>query len=460
MSFLRKTSIVASYAKYHNIPNEVSAPPKGGVDMFTISFEVGSILSYIPSSYIIDKFGISFIILGSFMCSVANWIWYVAGKNTHLVVFANFVLGMFGSMIAVGLLAITNRWFKPDERTKATAFGNLMCNFGGFLGIIMPIFLRKQVDHVIDSSLLSCNVSKLNDVFPFYKGDEFKVSCDGDYGKAKDLFCCYLPVDIPKLNFILALISTCTFIFTFLTVRNLPPVPPAPSGKYKTHKGFFKSLRSVFQRRNALVLTISELIMVGPPFLIINTLSRIVPSTVSRFAIPAVLGGFTLAFPVTLYVAHLVDKTKYYFSVVLVTFISSAVLWLCMSLSRISDSLLDSYVFTAFLILALISYVVFEAPVYELKLEYAFDEDLSVEGAVIATDKTATSISNFFFVSLLSPERVRSSANSIFIGCAVLFFGCSVLIFLKNPYDYNRLRYDKEVVYHNSRKNDGSQKKY
>jgi len=73
------------------------------------------------------------------------------------------------------------------------------------------------------------------------------LECTGFTLAAKNAFCCYLPVNIPKLNLLMAVLSTVAFIFIAVSVRNLPPTPPAASGEAAKNAPLFETLKRMFK---------------------------------------------------------------------------------------------------------------------------------------------------------------------------------------------------------------------
>lgn len=448
LSGLRYTSIVSSYALYHDIPNEVSAPPFFGVDSFSLISNIMLVFTSLFGAYIIDRWGLKTMTLGSFVLALVSWLWYFSGTNQVLVILCKALAAIFGSILTASILAITNRWYPPRERAKATAFGSLVSVIGGAGALLIPPLFATQKDYVVELALRSCKVSELDlnikNAFNNAKVLGEQLLCTGENASASDKFCCYLPVDIPKLNMAMAIVSTTAFVFTALCVKDLPPNPPAASGEKKKFISLWAGIKQVYSTQHLIKLSLSDFLVSGPVVLAYYAISRIFPSSVKKYAFLVSALGTLLAIPASIIVGHVLDKTKWYYSLTFGGYCSGTIAWAISTVCLASGTLAGAYVFMITLAISLMAYISWQTAVFEAKMEYAFSPDVSLEGTIVGTDRSILNLSALIFLAAIPPERVRGANNMFYIGLAVMVLGCIPTFLIRNKYDYKRLAYDTE----------------
>ena len=448
LSALRATSVVPSYARYHNATNEVSAPPVWGIDMFTLASNVVAIFTFLPASYCIDRFGLRCVKLGSLCLAISAWIWYAVGRSITGVILSVVFAAFAGPLVSTSLLAISNRWYPPHERAKATAFGTLVALIGAGLAFIVPRLFRTQNYEVIDINLQSCDVEKLTQVtlnaYNLAIANKTDLACTGVHLYAKKAFCCYLPLDIPRLNLMMAIISTVSFVLTAICVRDIPPTPPAPSGSQATRISLFSSLRHMFTNQRFVKLAISDFLVSGPPLVVVSTISRSFPAQVAHLSNISSIIGIGVAIPTTMLVGHLLDRVKAYWTFTMAGYGSGTIFWALCSICYASSTHISSYIFVGAVSLALSTYIVWQTAVFETKIEYVFKADTPLEGVIMATDRVVLNLSSLIFLAAIPPERVGGADRMFYIGAAIMIVGCVPTAIIRDRYRYRRLEYDRE----------------
>ncbi len=456
LSGLRANSIVPSYAKFHDTTNQVSAPPLWGIDSFSLASNIVAVFSHLPASYCIDRWGLRCVTIGSFLLSCCAWAWYVSGRSTTLVVLCQAVSSAVGPLVSVSLLAISNRWFPPKERVKATAVGGLIGMIGAALGFVISPMYRTQKHEVVDLTLRSCardTVSKATiAAFEAAKAQGEQLLCIDNHLSAKEQFCCYLPVDIPRLNLMNAIVSTAAFVFTAICVRNLPPTPPAPSGKQSDNTvNLWNSLRHMFSNQRFTKLAISDFLVSGPPLVVVAAISRMFPASVAHLSNLATMLGIVLAVPSTVLAGHFLDKTKAYWTFTFCGYLAGTLFWLLATVCMASRTLAGAYVFMGAVTLAMSSYICWQAAVFETKLEYVFDPQMPLEGVLVASDRVVINLSSLVFLAAIPPERFSKGAIvTFYIGLAVMAVGCIPTAIIGDKFRYKRLAFDTAKATANS----------
>jgi len=416
---LRQTAIVPSYAAYHGITNELSAPPIWGVDSFTLASNVVTIFSYLPASYAIDRWGLRCISVGAFLLCITSWAWYFSGTNTTLVVLSISFAALVGPLVSTSILAISNRWYPPHERVKATAIGGLIATIGAGAPFVVSPMFGTQADEVVDTALKSCKVKQVAaatiTAFEAAKSAGEQLLCKGEHLDARDSFCCYLPADIPKLNLAMALASTVAFVFSAVFVRSLPPTPPAPSGEHTVHEGMFKSMKRLFANQRFSKLALSDFLVSGPPLVAVSTVSRLFPARIAGLAPYASVGGMALAIPATVVAGHFLDKTKHYWTYTMAGYATGTFFWIIATICVTVDTLTAGYVMIGTVSLTLATYICWQAAVFETKLEYVFVAGLPLEGIIVASDRIVINLSSLLFLAVIPPERVGGARNTFLV---------------------------------------------
>ncbi len=448
LSGLRHTAIVPSYAFYHDVTNEVSAPPVYGIDSFSLISNIILVFSSVFGAYAIDKFGLKSMKIGSFMLAVASWCWYFSNTNILFVLLSKSLAALFGPIVTASILAISNRWYPPKERAKATAAGSLVSILGGALALVISPLYATQKHEVVELSLRSCKKEALStltkNAFSEAQEKSEQLLCTDKHSAARDSFCCYLPVDIPTLNLTMAIISTAAFVFTFIAVKDFPPTPPAPSAEPKRFISVWDGLKRIYSDKRLLQLSISDFLVSGPPLVLFSAVSRIFPSTVSRFSFLASTLGILLAIPASIISGHYLDKKKWFWSFTMLGYSCGTAAWAIGTIGLAFKTIGGAYTFVLMVIIGISAYIAWQTAVYETKLEYAFSEDTAVEGIVVGADRVIINLSSLVFLSSIPPERVGGSTNTFYIGLAIMIIGCLPTAFISDKYRYARQAYDEE----------------
>lgn len=261
LSSLRHTAIVPSYALYHSTTNEISAPPSYGIDSISIISNIVLVFTSILGAYAIDKWGLKSMIVGSFVLAVSAWFWYFSGQSFVLVLASQILAAVFGPIVTASILAISNRWYPPSERAKATAVASLIAILGAASALLVSPLFATAKNEIVELELKSCEVEKLGgvllDKIRDAQNNNMSLACVDEFSVAKDRFCCYLPVDIERLNLMMGIISTVAFVFTAVCVKDRPPTPPAPSGEEKEYVNLWTGLKKLISSEGLVKLSVS-----------------------------------------------------------------------------------------------------------------------------------------------------------------------------------------------------------
>lgn len=458
LSQLRTIPIVSSYAEYHKITNEITAPPIFGVDSFTAFPRIILLISYLPASIVLNKWGLNAMVLGSFVNAAAAWVWYFSKTSTILVLISNIILAVFAPLVSSSLLTVTTKWYPINERTMATSIGELISIIIASMALLIGPLMATESEQILDLNLKSCKRESLPDFilkdFEQSMALNSKTFCTDEYATAISSFCCYLPVAIPQLNFIMAALTTIAFALTVISVRDRPPTPPSPSGEAKFQLKSFSEviskLRQVLGSVSFLILSVSDFLVIGPPLAIIAIISRIFPPAVSKivnwFLLSAILG----AIPITVVTSAYLSKTKKYWSFVFYQYFVGTVLWLSATVFILFQSTPSAYIFAISCSLIIVSYIVWQGAVFETKLEYTYDGNSSVEEITLATDRILTNLANIVFIALLAPERYSSTKIVFFIGLPFMAIGTLLTLLIPNRYKYKRHLHETKEAYTNN----------
>jgi hypothetical protein len=447
LSGSRFTAIVPSYAFYHNTTNQVSAPPGWGIDSWTIVENAILLVSYLPCAYAIDRWGLKMMVVGTFFVMVSSWLWVAAGTSIVGVLLARTLGSLFGPLISASLLAVSNRWFAPHERAKATAVGSLVNVLGAGAALVLSPMFATSKEQEVELTLKSCASDAVSagtaERYRDARANGTALPCTGDDQAAFDQFCCYLPVDVPLLNWVMVALPTLAFVFSALSVRNAPPTPPAPSGGKSGAVGAAKALRILFGNQRFSKLSLADFLVSGPPLVLFAAISRAFPSQVADYAFLASAAGIVLSLPTAMVVAHYLDKTGWYWGFTMAGYLAGTVFWCVATVCFWSGTTAGAFAFMACSVLAIISYVAWQTSVYECKLEYVFDPAVTLEGWVVGTDRIIINLSGLVFLASIPPERVGGSLNMYLIGCGIMAIGLLPALWIRDKYNYKRVAFDR-----------------
>lgn len=76
------------------------------------------------------------------------------------------------------------------------------------------------------------------------------------------------------------------------------------------------------------------------------------------------------------------------------------------------------------------------------KLEYVFDAEKPLEGAIVAADRVFIYRSSLVFLAAIPPERVGGARSTFYIGLAVTALGCVPTAVIQDRFRYLGLAYD------------------
>jgi len=460
MSGARQLAVVPSYAKFFNTTNELSSDI--GVDAISITNSVSLLVTYIFGAYAVDRWGLVMLVLGAGMVCVSNWIWFFAGESLPLVIVSQVLACTLGGCVTSSLMAVSNRWFGAKERSKATAIGSLLAVLGSGGALLISPFFATQADEIVDFTLKSCIVEAVDpsivELYNAHLANGTELLCINDALEARDSFCCFLPLDIEALNLFMAIFPTVTFAFTLLAVRSLPPTPPSVAAEKKGHASVREALSLLYRTERFIKVSLSDLIVSGPPLVLLNSISRVFPSLVAEYSFLASAAGIALGIPASMIAAHYLDKTKAYWTFSMVGYASGTLIWIASTAAFAAGTELGAYFMLGLVVLAIVAYISWQTSIFELKLEYVFRNDISLEGWVVGTDRIVINLSTIIFVSLIPPERVGGGLNTFIYGAIIMVIGCIPTATIKKKYRYKRSLF--EIGYHTSQKlsiSDGSE---
>jgi len=260
----RTLAVSTSYALYFNTTNELNLPPEYGVDMVTWITNFTLLFTYFFGAYGIDRWGLRCMNVSALAIAISGWMWYLAGNNLVIVLLSQVFSCIFGPFASSALLAISNRWFPERERARATGIGSLVNVLGAGAALIVSPMFRTAPNQVLDLTLKSCISSPAMElVYQQALSNGTAAECIGDLLYAKEEFCCYLPLDIPTLDFFMAIFPTLVFVFSLIAVRDLPPTPPSASSSKKEFVGLFTSAKNTFSNEGFSKLSLSDFIVSG-----------------------------------------------------------------------------------------------------------------------------------------------------------------------------------------------------
>lgn len=225
---------------------------------------------------------------GNFGLLISGWVWYLAFENFYLVVLSKIISTIFGPMTSVTLLTVSNRWFPEHQRSKATAAGS----FIGLLGAAAAVLVGPQFEtgtRIVDFNLKSCQIDKVseNTINNYYESlsNNLTLDCEltQNFTDAFEAFCCYTPANIPLYNLILAILLTFSFIFSVIVIKNEPDTPPSIAAEPKEHISLYKSMKMLLiDNKSIRTITLADLFISGPPFVLFQTVARILPVEVAH----------------------------------------------------------------------------------------------------------------------------------------------------------------------------------
>lgn len=434
----RQVILAPEYARYHNVTTEVSFP-SFGIDAMVV-FDNFLLLFFYPlGGYLTDRFGLRMQILGCTLQALSCWWWYFSFTNYWSVIASRVVANLGGVMISTGILAVSNRWFPEEERAIATAFGAIVAVLGGGAALIVG-GLFQSGEELIDLGLRSCKASlttrqividaAINGTDPLCTDEAFEE------------FCCYTETAIEVYNLILAILTSLIAVYAVLSVRDLPPSPPSPAALEKPSLGPIQASVRLFTQQNYLLLCISDFLISGPPLMLYSAIARILPGSVAQYDFIASAAGLVLAIPFAYVVTRFLDLKKWYYSTTLGGYSSGTLFWTLATICYAIGTLAAEYIILFLVAAAVLTFVLWQVGVYELKIEYVFTPDYNLEGWVVGYDRVIINLSSLVFVSAIVPERTGSGLTSMWIGLIFMCLGLIPVLSIRNKFEYRRYEHE------------------
>eukprot|EP00924_Labyrinthula_sp_SR-Ha-C_P000087 augustus_masked-scaffold_39-processed-gene-0.26-mRNA-1 protein AED:1.00 eAED:1.00 QI:0/0/0/0/1/1/2/0/416 len=254
----RFAPLTQEFAEYFNTTNEVAWPDEPGIDFIGVSGSFYAIFFFPFSGYLVAKYGLQVLTLGTISVCVGNWWYYLSFTNFSSFLAAKCISTFGNCCIVSSLLRLVSHWFPPRERSLAIAVGAMIGPIGAGLAFgVGDMF--KYGNEVVDVTLKSCESSFKSDFnqseLEFDKETELPFCFD----EAEESFCCFTPTNIEGLNLLIALVSSVVVFFSLFIVRDVPPSPVAASGKKKEAISFIASMKLLLHNVNYVYLCIADL---------------------------------------------------------------------------------------------------------------------------------------------------------------------------------------------------------
>eukprot|EP00924_Labyrinthula_sp_SR-Ha-C_P006765 maker-scaffold_29-snap-gene-4.4-mRNA-1 protein AED:0.00 eAED:0.00 QI:197/1/1/1/0.75/0.8/5/660/519 len=438
---LRIVPLVPEFAKYFDTTNEFNPPDELGIDFLTILESASLVLLYPLAGHLSDKFGLQLMKLSAVLQTGATWGWYLSFDNFFLVILFKILASFAGVLNATGFLRLSSHWFPKSERTIAVALGVIFSELGAGASLIFgPLFATGEP--FIDIELKSCKKSFI---------ESYNASL-GDFQEcseeALDKFCCIAPTDIDGLNFTLAIMASVVCIYTLLSVDDSPLTPPSKSGHVKPSPGLKRGLAMMFQHKNYLYICIADFILSGPPQTLFAALSRLVPISVEDEVFIASAIGLSLAIIGAGFFAKKLTKTQRYYEYTSFFYTYGSVSWFLATLFTALGGPLADYLFLLVIVFALVALVVWTVTVYELKIEYVYSSEFSLEGLIVGIDRMIINLSGLIFLASIPPERLpdeKAISGRLFTflaGSGAMLVGLFFVFALPDKRKYRRILHE------------------
>lgn len=437
-------ALYAEYALYYDQPNELQAPPYLGIDFLQILDSALVVVYYPIAGILVDNYGLRMMVIGAGVQALGCWWWYLSFHSFYSVVVSKFFSNLGSVCIASCLLRLANNWFAEDQRSLAVALGATLSTFGiaGIL-VIGPLFSTGPSEVNLD--VRSCEEDKLVG---------FNVSLAIENHEcpdvAADAFCCAAPTNIDGLNLFCAFWTTIHAIFTALVVKDTPPTPPSRAGIVRKGPTFKKALQIMFSRNNYVYLCIADFLCSGPPLVVMSTIDRIFPASVSDYSNISASLAFLFSVPAAALFSMYLSRTKEFFRCTATGYTVGFICWsLVTSFLFVGTKAADVFVLMLGVV-AVICYVLWTVSVYELKLEYVFTPDYAIQGYVVSVDRTIINLAGLLYLAIIPPERYKGDAMegrefTFIVGMISMFFGVCCVYAIRDKFAYLRKAYEEET---------------
>lgn len=450
----RASIIAPSYAKFYNTTNQFDLFGSGevGVDSLSLIPAIVLVLFYVPCAYVIDRKGIRYMKLGSFMLTVQSWLWYmndagVFGPPSIVPVLVVKVLtNAIIPLVSTSLLAVSNRWFPVKERAKATATVALISTMGSVaVTVVGPLF--ETSDDLINLGLKSCTpsaetIAKVNN----FAANNTLAVCDTSDNEASEFadFCCVAEADVTSYAIVLAVLCTLSTIYTFIVVKDAPPTPPSGANEnVQLLPDFIVAVKHMAKYRNYLTLCLADFVVSGPVLVLSIAVARMLPPVIKDFDFIIAAVGIALAIPGAVAFAVVLDRRHNYWEMTTGGYTVGAICWIISTIAFAAGGV-GAYIMVPLLVGAISAFTAWQAAVYETKLEYVFSQEFQIEGLVVGIDRMLINLATAVFVSTLAPESVGGPVNTYIIGCALFVVGAALPYTISKKRDYLRYHADLE----------------
>eukprot|EP00924_Labyrinthula_sp_SR-Ha-C_P004760 snap_masked-scaffold_1-processed-gene-10.12-mRNA-1 protein AED:1.00 eAED:1.00 QI:0/-1/0/0/-1/1/1/0/512 len=446
----RFAPLAQEFAEYFNTTNEVNLPDDLGVDFLTVSSSFFSIGLYPIAGFLVSKFGLYMMSLGSALLAVSGWWYYFSPPIISFYVVGKVFASAGSALVQSSLLRLAGHWFAPSQRATAIAIGGVFLPIGGaMIFVTAPMF--KTGEELINLDLKSCK-SDFSDSFNFSEAE-----IDIDTGEAlcnelaEEKFCCYSPTDIDGLNLVCAVLTSVMALINLFFIRDTPKTPAGPTGRKKKGLGLIESLKMLFSHRNYITMCFADLFTSGPLYVVFASISRVTPPSVSDYASTVGAIAVVMGIPAAIVVAKCLSKKKKYYEFCLSGYVLGFTAFLGASICLSIGTDIADYIFLLFFMGSISILAVFLVSAFELKTEYVYDHEVALHGHVVALDKLLGAVSNVVFVFSFPPERFEGGFIS---GREFTFYICSISVlipvllmtFMKDKRLYLRQIYEAKMV--------------
>eukprot|EP00924_Labyrinthula_sp_SR-Ha-C_P000904 snap_masked-scaffold_7-processed-gene-7.6-mRNA-1 protein AED:1.00 eAED:1.00 QI:0/0/0/0/1/1/2/0/473 len=438
LEWSRFTAMTSEFAFYYNTTNNFS-PTEGelGMDFLIIVSRVVNLFFYPVAGFLVDRYGLRMITIGALGQSIGSWVFYIAFSDFALVVFAKFIISLFGPLVYTSILRISTHWFGKRERVFATSLALFGSALGSSLALWLPTFYQSGTLYV-ESKLKSCK----HDITFFEEllAEDDSLACNSSFD---DAFCCiHSNTNVEGVNLLIAVLFSFQVIFSHIFMQDSPKILPAVDVEVQKSLGIAKSIHHIFGHSNFVLLTLADSLASGVVLLVYNTLSRSFPGDVLGLAIKTSSFVFPLALPISYVFSRKMGKSGRYYDYAAVCYYIGFLLWFLATLG-LSGGKFGHIVMVVCTNGATILYALWQVAVFELKLEYVYSKDFALQGIIVGIDRALISLSSFIFLAAFPPENYKGNLVSgrmftFLCGLIIFFIAILLVAFLPHKRLYKR----------------------
>eukprot|EP00924_Labyrinthula_sp_SR-Ha-C_P014824 snap_masked-scaffold_43-processed-gene-1.102-mRNA-1 protein AED:1.00 eAED:1.00 QI:0/0/0/0/1/1/2/0/509 len=442
----RYLALVPEFAEFYDTTNEFNPPNELGIDFLTVLGNILSLFFYPLSGYFVSKYGLNIMVLGGLLSAANSWLFYFAKDNFNIIIVTKVFSSLCHTMIVCCTLRVVAHWFPPVERPIAIAIGAIVGVLGNGASLMLGVFFTTGED-IIDITLKSC---KEDFIIQFEISNFTFDEKSGGYlctEEAEEQFCCFAETDIEFMNLVLAILVSFVGFLGVIIIREKPSIKPGPTANIKNSISFPKAIKTMFSHSNYATLCFADFLIAGPVNLAFVTVSRIVPPSVSDYAVIAAGLSIIIAIPLSYILGKKLGKQKNFYEFTLAGYSLGASCWLLCTICLFFDIYFFDILFLIGVAIALDAYLIWQISVYELKVEYVYDHNIALQGHIVGIDRTLINMASLTFVSTIPPERYEGDLFtgrqfSFFIGSFAMVIPVYLVWRIKGKRDYKRQAYE------------------